>query len=311
MFLPTELLGQGCLGRAGWGRACCWCFPTHSPSWGPLGTVFPGCPSAGLWHWLTTPQDLGPLSLSPVGFGGCASPALVQPFAELSQGKALEQSFYTPDLEKLCLTQELPGGVSLNKSALLGLFRMRVQDSPRGAAGPPLVATLVLLPATCALLPTGSGAEAASTPLSCRAKARGCGMGAVQAVQPVTSPWSYRSLVSPVFLSVGCGPALPVGYCGYGLGERGAVTAFLPLALLRQLSACSPAVSQPPLAGHGGPSQAEEQPLHDQKLLWACSQALSQLPCTPNLTLYLGFPIRGSILPQSHLAFDSSHACEG
>lgn len=59
-------------------------------------------------------------------------------------------------------------------------------------------------------------------------------MGAVQAVQPVTNPWSYRSLVSQVFVSAGWGV---LGMAG------GAGDAFLLLGLL---PACCPTVTQPP-----------------------------------------------------------------
>lgn len=70
-------------------------------------------------------------------------------------------------------------------------------------------------------------------PPSGPAEAWGCRVGAVQAVQPVTNPWSYRSLVSQVFVSAGWGV---VGMAG-GAGE-----AFL---LLRLLPTCCPTETQP------------------------------------------------------------------
>lgn len=67
--------------------------------------------------------------------------------------------------------------------------------------------------------PQGVGQKQPLHPSSRLAEAQGCRVGAVQAVQPVTNPWSYLGLVIPVFVSAGRGPALLAGYCGYGWGE--------------------------------------------------------------------------------------------
>lgn len=91
------------------------------------------------------------------------------------------------------------------------------------------------------------GGKAASASPAGRAEAWGCRVGAVQAVQPVTSPWSYRSLVSQVFVSAGWGV---VGMAG-GAGDAS--------LLLGSLPACCPTVTQPP-RGKGGPHKQRSSP---------------------------------------------------
>lgn len=113
-----------------------------------------------------------------------------------------------------------------------------VQDGPRVLRAHPWLQPWSCCQPRARSRPQGAGPTAASAPPSRRAEARECRVGAVQAVQPVTNPWSYPSLVSPVvspvFVSAGRGPALLAGYCGYGWGGL----AMAPSLLLQQLPAC-------------------------------------------------------------------------
>lgn len=53
----AAVLGLGCLGRTGWGRAWRWHFPTPSPPWGRfVQREHWGVPAAGLQHRLNTLQ---------------------------------------------------------------------------------------------------------------------------------------------------------------------------------------------------------------------------------------------------------------
>lgn len=97
----AAVLGLGCLGRTGWGRAWHWHFPTPSPPWGHLvqrahrcvpvllgsgtgSTPCKGCPSCHVLWALEVVH----------------SPLLTQPFIELAQGKALN-SFWVLGFAKV------------------------------------------------------------------------------------------------------------------------------------------------------------------------------------------------------------------
>lgn len=149
-----------------------------------------------------------------VGSGCCAFPPLTQPFIELAQGKALNKVRWLWALQKSPKTRNcLVGCLGAAPCCQEPLW----SEGPGwtlGAAHPSSGAALFPLPARAHWSPQGVGRwkQLPHPPSGC-AEAWGCRVGAVQAVQPVTNPWSYRSLVSQVFVSAGWGA---VGMAGGG-----------------------------------------------------------------------------------------------
>lgn len=116
--------GLGCLGRAGWGRARRWCFPTRSPPWSRLGASFWGAPVLVSAHH---PIQWVSLISCCMLWVSCI-PSISQPFADLTQGRALEQSLSMLGFAKT--TTCLGGGGSLVCSLTGPSLRERVQDGP-------------------------------------------------------------------------------------------------------------------------------------------------------------------------------------
>lgn len=97
----AAVLGLGCLGRTGWGRAWCWHFPTPSAPWGRLvQRAHRGVPVLLGSSTGSAPYKGCPLLPGAVGSGGCAFPPLTPPFTELAQGRALNEVFGLWALQK-------------------------------------------------------------------------------------------------------------------------------------------------------------------------------------------------------------------
>lgn len=168
------------------------------------------------------------------------------------------------------------------------------------------------MPAPSPLLPAGTGARRSlCTPIPpCRGP-RGTGWELCRLCSLLPTPGATEASLTQYSVVQGMGGPCQQGIVGMA---GGAAAACLPPS--SSSGSCQPAVptmTQPP-PRRGGCLWAGEQPPQDWEPLQDCSQALSQLPCRPDLTLCLSFlqdQSGGPILPLEHQGFDSSHNYKG